>query len=107
MGRRGFVAAAHGLHCLRIARQVAEPGPAHRYAGTHGFSLVEGGLVVRPDQRVFVVVALVTQDLRALLGDNQLGAAITDAPAIEIIELYQLDFRRGHAVISFQDHCGF
>ncbi|MNH23436.1 hypothetical protein D3C79_833320 [compost metagenome] len=41
---RWLSALVHGLHRLRIATQLAKPGPAHRYPGTHGFALLEDGL---------------------------------------------------------------
>ncbi|MNT53814.1 hypothetical protein D3C72_1909230 [compost metagenome] len=68
----GGVAAVLGEQGGGIARQIAEPGPAHRHATAYRLSTLAGGLLTEPDQRR-LAKALVAQNLCALFGNQQLG----------------------------------
>ncbi|MNY09829.1 hypothetical protein D3C86_1427700 [compost metagenome] len=79
----------HGLHLLRVAPQVAEPGPAHRHSTAHALALLEFGLLAEPDQRLFAI-ALVAENLRALLRDQQFGVGAAHAPAGQLVDFHPL-----------------
>ncbi|MNE30710.1 hypothetical protein D3C80_1242420 [compost metagenome] len=79
----------HGLHLFRVAPQVAEPGPAHRHPAAHALALLEFGLLAEPDQRL-LAIALVAENLRALLRDQQFGVGATHAPAGQLVDFHPL-----------------
>ena len=85
VGRGGFIAVAHGLHALRVECQVAKPGPAHRHARADAMALLELGFFVEPDDRRLITY-LITENLRALFGDQQLGLAMLEVPALQFIQ---------------------
>ena len=95
VGAGRLITLAHGFDALRVAVEHPEPRPAHRYASTNAFALLEHGLRVRPDQRLFAL-ALVTEDMRTLLGHHQLGAVVADAPAVQLVDFYRLNVGRRH-----------
>ncbi|MNP14894.1 hypothetical protein D3C76_1072320 [compost metagenome] len=95
MGSGGFVADAHRLDALRVARQVAEPRPAHWHTGADAFAGLEHGLVVEPDQRR-LPSQLIAEDVRTLLGHQQFGLTVADAPAVQFIQFDGFNVGRAH-----------
>src|SRR5690606_37771570 len=73
-----------------VARQGAEPGPAHRHTAAQALTAPVFDLLAEPDQRR-AVVALVAQQLGALFGDQQLRAAMANAPAHQFTDLLVCD----------------
>src|SRR3990167_6159127 len=80
------------LHRLGVAPQIAEPGPAQWHAAAHALALLEFGLLAEPDQRPFAM-ALVTEDLCALLRHQQFGRGCAHAPVGQLVYLQPLDQR--------------
>ncbi len=95
VGAGRLIALAHRFYAVRVAVEHTEPRPAHRHAGTDAFALFEHRLGVRPDQRL-LALALVTEDMRALLGHLQFGAVVTDAPAVQLVDFHGFNVGRRH-----------
>src|SRR5690606_11429343 len=89
VGWRG-AAAILRLDLFGVALQRAEPGPAHRHAAAQALAAPVFRLLAEPDQRRRVI-ALVTEQLRTLLGDQQLCAPVADAPAGQLANLLMFD----------------
>lgn len=75
-------------------------------ASADRFAFLEHGFFVQPDQRR-LPGQLIAEDMRALLGDQQLGLAVADTPAIQLVVLdgFNDRFNRGcwHAKFSLKD----
>ncbi len=89
VGRRRAGVQVHGLHRLGVAAQVAETGPAQRHAAAYALALVEFGLLAEPDQRP-LAMALVAEDLCALLSDQQFRTGRAHAPAGQLVHIHPL-----------------
>ncbi len=85
-----LVALAHGLHAGRVFLEIAKPRPADRHPAANRLARFEQRARIGPDQRL-IAVHLVTDDVRALLGDHQFGVTVADAPAIKLTELEGFD----------------
>src|SRR3990167_530488 len=86
MGGRSVLLQVHSLHRLRVALQVAEPGPTHWHTAAHALAALVGRLLAEPDQRRLVIF-LVAEYLRTLLADQQLAGTNACAPAGQLIQL--------------------
>ena len=97
VGRRG-AAAILRLDLGGVAFQRAEPWPAHRDPAAQALAAPVFRLLAEPDQRRRVI-ALVAEQLRALLGDQQLRALVADSPAGQLADLLVFDLC-GHGRFS-------
>jgi hypothetical protein len=87
------------LHGRRIAPQIAEPGPAHRHTTAYALSGPIGSVRAQPDQRRLFAL-LVTENLRALLSDQQHAARDADSPAGQLIQFHAFDLGGAHDDLS-------
>ncbi|MNP08906.1 hypothetical protein D3C76_1009930 [compost metagenome] len=87
---RAALAFDHAAHFHRVALQAAEPRPAHRHAAAHGLAVLVLGGFAEPHQRL-LLVGLVAEQLRALLGDQRLAMGGMDAPAGQLVDAHLLD----------------
>src|SRR5690606_2432476 len=88
------------LHRERVALQVAEPGPADRNPAAHTLTALVGGLGAEPDQRL-LAIALVAENLRALLRQQQLGLGGAYPPAGQLIEFQPLYLGLLHGCVPY------
>ena len=84
VGRRGLAALVGVLNRLRVARQIAKPGPADRHAAPHRLSSFKRRFFAEPDDRCRLALSI-AKYLGALLGDDQFGVSVTKAPAAELV----------------------
>src|SRR5690606_24974158 len=89
------------LHRLRIAPQIAEPGPANRHTTAHALPGSIGRVRAQPDQRWLLVLS-VTEYLRTLLGHQQFAACNTNSPAGQLIQFHAFDLGSAHYDLSLR-----